>query len=80
MLGFIFLEEEDMRKSATNMLCTGVLLVTGTVIPAYTATITFNFNSLADGASNSSVQSYMNNVLNGALGSGKTGHRGRCRG
>jgi hypothetical protein len=72
MFVFISMEEEGMRENLRGMLCAGVLLVSGTVTSAYTATITFNFNSLADEASNSSVQSYMNNVLNSALGPGKT--------
>ena len=45
----------------------GVVLFAGTV---YADQVTFNFNSLADGASNSAIQTYMRNYLLTTLGPG----------
>ena len=39
---------------------------------AYADTVTFSFNSLAQGANNGAVQTYMNSVLSATLGAGKT--------
>ena len=54
-----------MRKALRSRLALGAILFSGTV---YADQVTFNFNSLADGASNAAIQTYMRNYLFTKLG------------
>src|SRR5579863_3317743 len=58
---------ETLRYGFKTILAAGLLSL-GLGMPADATTISFDFNSLANGANNSSVQNYMN----GVLGAGRT--------
>jgi PEP-CTERM motif-containing protein len=57
-----------MRKTALTMPLAAVFLL-GACMPVHAAAVTFNFNSLTDGANYSAIQTYMNGILAGYGGS-----------
>jgi len=52
-----------MEKVSRMLLGVVAAVIIGTGVRAYADTFTFNFNSLADGDSNGSIETYMNGVL-----------------
>ena len=56
-----------MKKAATALWCAALFLLALFAPSAGATLILFNFNSLADGASNTTVNTYMQGVLNTAL-------------
>jgi len=58
------------RFLSARMLFVAVPLLLSTGFSAYAAPVTFNFNTLAAGANDATVQSYMQGVLNSIYGTG----------
>ena len=52
-----------LRSSSSAILIVGGLAFLGAAAPAQAGTITFDYGSLANGASNSQIQTFMNSLL-----------------
>jgi hypothetical protein len=60
-------------KLSKFLVTVGLLILTGAMTSAFAANYTFNFNSVAAGATNGSIQTYMQSVVGGAATVGLSG-------